>query len=375
MKKYFLLILSLAILASCSSSSKSDYVLINFFEEKFDEFFSEKSLEIKDYTTLETTEESIIGENPRLIIYNDYYYIFSISTKKVLIFDKSGKFIRPVGLIGRGPEEYANADDFCVDKKSNNIEILSFQEQKIVKYAFDGTFISYIKIDGHPFAFAKMDDGKYLFSKGVVADSQIGNAQIYKTDESGKLIDTLLPVNNNAVKVPINENNFQLSNDKVYFKSWFNGNIYLVTKDDYRLSTKVDFKDHKLPDKILEKTTNEFMQLLNNLSYYSIEKYLENDRYIYLYISSFDYKHFSHILYDKKSKKYRKSSLPSDSIYMGLEYAKELNSDNELIFISDINTLNEICSIKGITSINNKTIPQQTSNSDNAIIKLKIKKL
>ena len=60
---------------------------------------------------------------------------------------------------------------------------------------------------------------------------------------------------------------------------------------------------------------------------------------------------------------------------MGLEYAKELNSDNELVFISDINTLNEICSIKGITSINKKTIPQQTSNSDNAIIKLKIKDL
>ncbi len=112
---------------------------------------------------------------------------------------------------------------------------------------------------------------------------------------------------------------------------------------------------------------------LNNLSYYSIEKYLENDRYIYLYISSFDYKHFFHILYDKKSKKYRKSSLLSDSIYMGLEHAKELNSDNELVFISDINTLNEICSIKGITSINKKTIPLQTNNSDNVIIKLKIK--
>ncbi|MPN62827.1 hypothetical protein SDC9_210580 [bioreactor metagenome] len=141
------------------------------------------------------------------------------------------------------------------------------------------------------------------------------------------------------------------------------------------MSAIVDFKDHKLPDNILEKNPNDFMQQINNISYYSIEKYLENDRYIYLFISSFDYKHFSHILYDKKSKKYRKSSLPSDSIYMGLEYAKELNSDNELVFVSDINTLNEICSIKGITSINKKTIPLQTNNSDNVIIKLNIKDL
>ena len=72
---------------------------------------------------LETLEESLI-KYPRRIKFSAKKY-FIESGNQVYMFDADGKYLKKIGKIGRGPDEYGAMSDFAVDTEIGIIAILA----------------------------------------------------------------------------------------------------------------------------------------------------------------------------------------------------------------------------------------------------------
>ncbi|HEX2919795.1 MAG TPA: 6-bladed beta-propeller [Bacteroidales bacterium] len=90
-----------------------------------------------EYIPLETKPECMLSRATSIEMTESY--IFVSDGSKLIEFDKSGKYIRQIGKQGRGPEEYLNYCDFCVDDSSRLVYVLDEMALKV--YDFDGKFI------------------------------------------------------------------------------------------------------------------------------------------------------------------------------------------------------------------------------------------
>jgi hypothetical protein len=100
------------------------------------EFFSHAKTII-----LETGDNILLGKIKGIQVYNDLIFILDAQQDMgVYIFNKTGKFIRKIGKIGRGPGEYLTVSDFTIDQDNDNIYLLDCDANKIYKYKITGEF-------------------------------------------------------------------------------------------------------------------------------------------------------------------------------------------------------------------------------------------
>lgn len=65
------------------------------------------------------------------------------------LFDReTGKFIRKIGNIGKGPGEYPGLYDWVIDEKNNRIYLVPFARANILEYSLSGNYIGTINIPG-----------------------------------------------------------------------------------------------------------------------------------------------------------------------------------------------------------------------------------
>ncbi len=106
-----------------------------------------------DYVPLETTDESLIGDRAYIRILKDKLLVGS-REQPVKMFDrKTGKFIRCVGKIGQGVDEYLLQDGFPVfwtDDVSGTIYVQT-EGQRILRFDADGNPLEHINLpEGMP---------------------------------------------------------------------------------------------------------------------------------------------------------------------------------------------------------------------------------
>lgn len=156
MKKCFFLLLCTTILLYCknSNTTNSDVnigtkpVEFPYFlniEESLDKpktFLLSRIGQEIEYIPLETTANNPMREIGRIVFTKDF--IFLSASSKVFKFDRKGKFIGKIGTNGRGPGEYTQLADFCIDQKNEKIFILAGGSSKnnVLEYNFNGEFIS-----------------------------------------------------------------------------------------------------------------------------------------------------------------------------------------------------------------------------------------
>jgi len=90
---------------------------------------------------LETTNESLIAQINRLIVYENRYFIFDHQNKSIFIFDESGKYISKINSIGKGPGEYIQLSDFTIDVKNQRIVLLCDIPSCLIYYDINGQFL------------------------------------------------------------------------------------------------------------------------------------------------------------------------------------------------------------------------------------------
>lgn len=368
-----LFLLFALLICSCKQPDHNKVTTIDF-EATTGELFTPDRFKKAGYTPFQTIEKSIIESNAKLIATQTEYFIFNRTQMEVLCFDQSGKFLHKISAKGNGPGEYTSIQDFLVNPAEKSIEVLSMQMQKVLKYSYNGNYLSKTAIPGHPFSFAKLKNGDYIFGKGAFPDNDLGTHQLYQTAPDGTLRFTHLAVVNNGLTMPFFEENIQNSNGNIYFKSWLNGNIYQVADTSCILATLVDFKDKKLNEHVLENTPDAFFDLIMNTPFYSIDRYLENDDYIYLFTTSGDGKDMRHVLYEKNSEKSFTAGFSADTKTIPhLNAAQALTPDNELIFIAEPFVLNKLIAAKPELFPAIQTPATLDDYSNSVLIKLKIK--
>lgn len=154
MKFLYVLIALLFIGVSCSNKKKNDIIrkesvvhandiikikINNEYNNiiQYDSIF--KNINI---IPLETTKECLIQEIKKIKINNNLIYIQN-NNSNILVFNFNGRFVRSIGIKGRGPGEIMSLRDFDID--NNYIFILDFQSIK--KYTLEGTYIEDYNLD------------------------------------------------------------------------------------------------------------------------------------------------------------------------------------------------------------------------------------
>jgi hypothetical protein len=77
----------------------------------------------------------------KIIVFEDKFFILDrTEVRKVLVFQSNGKFSHTIGLVGQGPGEYTNIEDFTIDKEKRRLIILCYPSIVNI-YDLDGKFI------------------------------------------------------------------------------------------------------------------------------------------------------------------------------------------------------------------------------------------
>lgn len=143
------------LLVSCSSNTNNvsrnkDIIVLNIDKLSSDnKLLYSKVFNSYKIIPLETKESCLIGQIDQIHIANDELYILdSRSAKSLFVFTKTGKYIRKIGKLGRGPGEYISPGTFKINDKRKEIYILDRAYQVIYRYDYTGRYLGNIKVTG-----------------------------------------------------------------------------------------------------------------------------------------------------------------------------------------------------------------------------------
>lgn len=93
------------------------------------------------FVSLETVEKSLIGEVQQLLIQDSFILVSTYEhPKRVLMFNRTGKFIREIGRNGKGPGEYVRVDNIGVRPEQREIMVNDPDGRKLLLYDYEGNF-------------------------------------------------------------------------------------------------------------------------------------------------------------------------------------------------------------------------------------------
>jgi hypothetical protein len=130
-----------------SRLTNKDLIIIDLDTTKqslanYSEFFSSAQ-----FIPLETSDKSLIGYIGQLELFNDTVYILDSRTAKcIFVFTLTGKFVRKIGVIGKGPGEWIQPSNFCINKTQRLLYVLDAQLQRITLLHLDGEVIKQISL-------------------------------------------------------------------------------------------------------------------------------------------------------------------------------------------------------------------------------------
>ncbi|GHT60071.1 hypothetical protein AGMMS50239_08220 [Bacteroidia bacterium] len=139
MKRYFLSITVIAfLLLSCSHARQGDLLEIPIDIDQNNSLALSEIAEEITAIEMELTDESVINPQDiqRIIISENEVFIAPV--KSILVFNKTGKFIRSIGSHGQGPGEYTGIDNIALDKKKR---LIVSSNRKIIFYDLNGKFL------------------------------------------------------------------------------------------------------------------------------------------------------------------------------------------------------------------------------------------
>lgn len=141
--------IALTVFFGCKTEKNVEKDFSKKFLESFDKKTFDKELELTQvidttsyiYIPLETKENCLIGEIRKVLIYDEFIFVFDRFTNSLYVFDKEGKFIRKIGKTGQGPGEYGRISDFDIDQINNEIILYDINSRKFLFYDFNGVYL------------------------------------------------------------------------------------------------------------------------------------------------------------------------------------------------------------------------------------------
>jgi len=252
-----------------------------------------------DYISLETTENCLIRNILKVYCTENFIYVSNESG--LYQFDSSGKFIRQVGSLGRGPGEHSPVMNTVVNEKANMIIVQG--QSSTIQYDLAGNFVKNLgRLPGQKFEVLNQE---IVFYRPNSIESPVN---LVVTSLDFKPIREFYnknpkPKTNTAfISAPL-----YLSDNRIFFKEHFNDTLFCL--NDSVLVPHIIFNEKGLLlDQSFElKSTGDISDLIARLDLVEdklmIHDILEGERYVFVsYIQGMNPRtqRFVRFLFDKE---------------------------------------------------------------------------
>lgn len=237
MTKYIFSLLSLTLfLVCCVEKPRTNVDLLVFNSRQFKKI-DKIECNHTDYIDscvfipLETTGESLISEVTQLEMFDEKYYIFDIKTKKMKVFDRSGRFLHDIGKLGKGRGEYVSINAFCLNRKEKKIGIFDPLKNAVHEYTLSGKYLQTIRHNHREFSGIEKvvytDTHLYCFSK--IDFSKHNTAFVVLSPQDYSVIDRIQPYPvkpSEDMFVSLMNHPYSLVNGAFHYVSLFSDTIY-----------------------------------------------------------------------------------------------------------------------------------------------------
>lgn len=142
--------------------------------------------------------ETIVGEISDIKITNDNIIIADYLTKRIFVFDRSGKYISQIARAGRGPQEYMDISAFDVTNDTT-IVIYDMDMRRLNYYDISGKFIKNVDVsDMWCHDLVSFNDKLSLINSS--SRTNLGGYRLFELSEDGKFERKLLPFDERSYK-------------------------------------------------------------------------------------------------------------------------------------------------------------------------------
>ncbi|MDR2036908.1 MAG: 6-bladed beta-propeller [Bacteroidales bacterium] len=267
-----------------------------------------------DYIPLETNAKALLSDHASSTLSKDF--IFTVQGGALLQFQRNGKFLRQINLIGKGPAE-CYVRHYTFDEKNQVIYIYNHYVHNILVFGFDGKYQKTIrdpfdKIEGGRVEYMHCDQkngNSILFFDNTDGKMQYKYAVM---DREGKILHHELNYDQYTLKKRILESNilppqFYTYQDNIHYWHYYNDTVFRINAD-YKCVPKYVIR---IPDRL---TLEEAMKTGAFITPYSelgnkntINSIYENNLFLFITYSAniFNRDRIKHYwaLYDKQNNK------------------------------------------------------------------------
>lgn len=324
----FILFLFFILIQACNSIDEHIYEFnpVNLKERTI--LLSEIADEIK-YICLDNNFSIELLTNRNMQLINNELYI-SIRGTGILLFDRSGKFIRKIGSIGIGPEEYVYHHEFTINDLNGTVYVYDI-DNKVKVFSRTGHFVRSFSIDKDERG--TIDDIKFFNSMLLITFPMLKEYNKYKYkwilyDTLGNIIkkqDRRTPVFSANFYGPAST--YKIENRLSYWSLYID-TVFSILPD---LSEKPNFiitsGEHRWPRKKLS------VEQIVGANYLTLLNIFETKRYL---VINYSYQKKQHLLlYDKQKGEnflFCSKKSPTGTIIKGIEN----DLDGGLSFLPEI---------------------------------------
>lgn len=186
-----------------------------------------------EYITLEGNDYNPVYKVDKIKFFDKKYFIGDFNLSKTFFaFSSKGKFLFKID--GKNKQGLLSIDDFSINPKLKQINILCTKTNRIFKYSMEGQFISSHHI---PFGFTKIEisnDGKYILyrSSSYLPKDIFNNAELVILNENLSFNTSYFPEVFNKKLSFENSNCFNNNTVNILFNRLYTPEIFEIRRDN-----------------------------------------------------------------------------------------------------------------------------------------------
>lgn len=185
-----------------------------------------------EYIPLETTPNCVISHILKIEIGNGFYLIQNLN--KIYEFQNDGSFVSKIGTEGRGPNEYTVAHDIDIERRNQNIYLVSAWQKKFFVYTEYGDFLRTFHSPQNTINFRVTKDGILCYNSNVMANTDISYNLIDTLGRTIKNFSNKYPWTRVGTSLLAAENLYYRFDNRLFKKEIYSDTIYTFEDKEFK---------------------------------------------------------------------------------------------------------------------------------------------
>jgi len=225
------------------------------------------------YVKLESRPGCFIGRIRKYSVTDNFILIYDFKQSQVMLFDRQGKFLRNISRSGKGPGEFVFPKDARISHDEKYVLILT--TNKVLRYSFDGEFISETPMLGSANEVDTFENGLVAFYTSY-ASVAVDSYSIIYYDWDGRVTGKAGKRNWDRLdrKFSVYQSSFYFLQDELRIHEHYYDTVYAVTggqelESRIRIMRNHDYDNYRMPRDWREKVD------------FCIDRWMETEDFIF----------------------------------------------------------------------------------------------